>query len=189
MTNAAATPAAFVDRDGVINADLHHVFRVADFHLLPQAVAGLRSLAAQGFALIVVTNQAGIAKGLYDEDAYQGLTAHMQALLLAQGVHLQGVYHCPHHPQGTVARYAVSCFCRKPEPGMLLQAAVQLNLDLQRSVLVGDKVSDTQAGRTAGLRRTVLVESGHKLPADAALHADQRCADLAVAADWIRNNY
>ena len=177
--------AAFIDRDGVINAELGYVWRTEDFHLLPGAVDGLRRLAGCGYALVVVTNQAGIAKGLYDEAAYRHLTAYMRGLLAAQGVVLDGVYHCPHHPQGTVAAYARECDCRKPAPGLLRQAARELGLDLARSVLVGDKTSDTQAGRAAGLRRTVLVESGHALPADALAQADHRCADLAAAARWL----
>ncbi len=178
-------PAAFIDRDGVINAELGYVWRIEDFHLLPGAVDGLRQLARCGYALVVVTNQAGIAKGRYDEAAYQKLTAHMRGLLAAQGAALAGVYHCPHHPQGTVPAYTRECDCRKPAPGLLLRAARELGLDLARSVLVGDKTTDTQAGRAAGLRRTVLVESGHALPADALAHADHRCADLAAAARWL----
>lgn len=183
--NGGARAAAFIDRDGVINAELNYVGRPEDFHLLPQAVDGLQRLAAQGFALVVVTNQAGIAKGMYDEAAYEHLTRHMVALLRSQGVHLAAVYHCPHHPQGSVARYAIDCDCRKPAPGMLLRAAAEHGLDLARSVLVGDKPSDTAAGRAAGVRWTVLVESGHALPDNALQFADHRCADLAAAADWI----
>ncbi len=177
--------AAFIDRDGVINAELDYVYRVEDFHVLPGAVAGLRQFAELGYALVVVTNQAGIAKGRYSEADYALLTAHMRELLRRQGVEFAGVYHCPHHPDGSVARYAVPCACRKPAPGLLLQAATDLGLDLARSVLVGDKISDTQAGRAAGVRWTVLVESGHRLPADALTHADHRCADLAEAAAWV----
>ncbi|MDE2083186.1 MAG: D-glycero-beta-D-manno-heptose 1,7-bisphosphate 7-phosphatase [Burkholderiales bacterium] len=178
-------PAAFIDRDGVINAELDYVWRIEDFHVLPGVVDGLRQLARCGYALVVVTNQAGIAKGRYDEAAYQRLTAHLRVLFAAQGVVFDGVYHCPHHPQGTVAAYTRACDCRKPAPGLLLRAARELGLDLARSVLVGDKTTDTQAGRAAGLRRTVLVESGHALPADALAHADHRCADLAAAARWL----
>jgi D-glycero-D-manno-heptose 1,7-bisphosphate phosphatase len=181
----ALRPAAFIDRDGVINVERHHVHRIADFELLPGVVNGLRRLAAQGYALVVVTNQAGIAKGLYDEPAFQLLTAHMLGLLRAHGVVLDGVYHCPHHPHGSVLRYAVVCDCRKPAPGLLLRAAEDLRLELPRSVLVGDKTSDTAAGRAAGLRHTVLVRSGHALPDDAARHADHVAADLDAAALWL----
>jgi D-glycero-D-manno-heptose 1,7-bisphosphate phosphatase len=182
---AERRPAAFIDRDGVINEELNYVGRIEDFHLLPGACNGLRRLASCGYALVVVTNQAGIAKGRYDETAYEELTRHMRDLLASEGVALAGVYHCPHHPEGTVARHAIACDCRKPAPGMLLRAARELGLDLARSVLVGDKISDTEAGRAAGLRWTVLVESGHALPEDALRFADHRCADLDQAAWWL----
>ena len=104
---------------------------------------------------------------------------------LLADVPLAGVYHCPHHPQASVARYAMDCDCRKPKPGMLLQAARELGLALDSSVLVGDKPSDAQAGRAAGVLWTVLVRSGHRLPANAAEQADQICAGLDEAADWI----
>lgn len=184
-TQVDGRPAAFIDRDGVINAELDYVFRPADFHVLPGVADGLRMLAAHGFALVVVTNQAGIAKGKYDEAAYQRLTRHMREIFAVQDIAFDGIYHCPHHPQGTVPAYTCVCDCRKPAPGMLLRAARELGLDLGRSVLVGDKPSDTEAGRAAGLLHTVLVESGHCLPADALTFADHRCADLAEAAAWL----
>ncbi len=177
--------AAFIDRDGVINAELGHVGCPGDFHLLPRAIDGLRRLSAHGFVLVVVTNQAGIAKGLYGEEDYQRVTGYMRALLSGQGVQLQAVYHCPHHPLGIVDRYATSCDCRKPAPGMLQRAAADMRLDLARSVLVGDKVSDVQAGLAAGLRLNVLVRSGHELPEDALRYADHCCGDLEEAAAWI----
>lgn len=177
--------AAFIDRDGVINEDLGHVGRLEQFHLLPGAAEGLRRLAAHGFLLVVVTNQAGIAKGMYTEDDYRRVTSHMEALLLTLQVRLAGVYFCPHHPDGTVSRYAVNCDCRKPAPGLLRQAAMELDLDIAKSVLVGDKISDTQAGRAAGVAKTVLVRSGHVLPPDASRYADYCCNDLLAAALWI----
>jgi D-glycero-D-manno-heptose 1,7-bisphosphate phosphatase len=178
-------PAAFIDRDGVINRELHHVYRVEDFHVLPGVVEGLRSLAAAGYRLVVVTNQGGIAKGLYSQDDYQHLTQHMRQWFAARGVEFAGVYHCPHHPGGSVMPWAQACTCRKPEPGLLLQAASELDLDLARSVMVGDKVSDVQAAQRVGVGRLVLVESGHALPAGASEQAHYRCAGLAEAAQWI----
>jgi D-glycero-D-manno-heptose 1,7-bisphosphate phosphatase len=182
---AELRPAAFIDRDGVINVERHHVFRVEDFEILPGVMQGLRALANRGYALVVVTNQAGIAKGLYGVDDYLRLTAHMCRLFKDDGIVLAGVYYCPHHPRGCLQTYAIRCACRKPEPGMLLKAAADHGLDLSRSVLVGDKVSDLAAGRAAGLRCTVLVESGHALPHDTSAYADHRCADLLEASVWI----
>ena len=182
---AEARPAAFIDRDGVINAELDYVHRIEDFHVLPGVAEGLRVLADAGYALVVVTNQAGIAKGLYDEPAFERLTAHMRGLFSAQGIEFAGVYHCPHHLRGRVPQYTRACDCRKPAPGLLLRAAQDLHLDLARSVLIGDKPSDTDAGRAAGVAKTVLVRSGHALPAAASEHADHICEDLAAAARWL----
>ena len=175
-------PAAFIDRDGVINRELGHVHRIEDFHVLPGVVEGLRVLAEAGYQLVVVTNQAGIAKGLYSEQDYQRLTQHMRHWFSERGVAFAGVYHCPHHPEGRVASLACTCTCRKPEPGMLLQATGDLDLDVTQSILIGDKVSDVEAGRRAGVATLVLVESGHELPIEAASQAHYRCANLAEAA-------
>lgn len=178
-------PAAFIDRDGVINRELHHVHRIEDFHVLPGVVEGLRMLASAGYRLVVVTNQGGIAKGLYTPEDYELLTQHMRHWFAERGVEFAGVYHCPHHPEGSVARWKLACSCRKPEPGLLLQAANELGLDLARSVIVGDKISDMLAGQRAGVEQLVLVESGHALPADTSGLAHRRCADLAEASRFL----
>jgi D-glycero-D-manno-heptose 1,7-bisphosphate phosphatase len=177
--------AVFLDRDGVINEERYYVGRVADFHLLPGVPAALKRLQDAGFALVVVTNQAGIAKGRFTASDYAVLTAHLRAVLQSEGVTLDGVYHCPHHPEATHAEWASDCDCRKPRPGMLLRAAAELGLSLANSVMVGDKTSDTQAGRSAGVGLTILVDSGHALGDDCLQHADLRCADLAGAAALI----
>lgn len=177
--------AAFIDRDGVINAELDYVHRIEDFHILPGVAEGLRLLRGHGFEPAVVTNQAGIGRGLYTEADYDVLTAHMKARLAADGAALAAVYHCPHHPTAGIGPYRIDCDCRKPRPGMLLQAARDLNLDLSQSVLVGDKQSDLEAGRAAGVASCVLVESGHAPSAKARAMADHVCADLLAAARWI----
>jgi len=161
---SAQRKAAFVDRDGVINEERHYVHRIDDFVLLPNVAEGLAALRDAGFLLVVVTNQAGIARGYYDEATLDVLHRHMRELLRASGVELDAIYHCPHHPQGTVPAFAMACRCRKPEPGMLLQAAEDLDLDLSASILIGDKPSDIEAGLRAGLRATALVETGHDIP-------------------------
>ena len=148
--------AAFLDRDGVINREHGYVHRVEDFEILPGVMQGARLLHDAGHALVVVTNQAGIARGLYTTAQYEVLTEHMRGLFAAQGLPLAGVYHCPHHPDARVAEFRRDCDCRKPRPGLLLQAARELGLDLARSVLVGDKVSDIGAARAAGLALSLI---------------------------------
>ena len=184
MHSVDRRPAAFLDRDGVINRDLGHVHRIADFHLLPGVVEGMRLLADAGLVLVVVTNQAGIAKGLYSEADYQRLSAHLRALLAADGLALAGIYHCPHHPQAVVPSLRLACDCRKPRPGLLLRAAAELSLDLPRSLLVGDKPSDLQAGSAAGVGTRLLVRSGHRLSRADEQAADGCFDDLLAAARW-----
>lgn len=176
---AARRKAAFIDRDGVINEERHYVHRIEDFALLPGVPEGLALLRDAGFLLIVVTNQAGIARGYYDRAAVDTLHQHLRAQLATHGVALDAIYLCPHHPDGSVPALAVACDCRKPAPGMLLQAARDFDIDLAASVLVGDKAGDIDAGRHAGLTRMALVESGH------AISAEERAAAPVVAPDLL----
>lgn len=184
MRMARRRAAAFLDRDGVINEDLGHVHRIADFHLLPGVIEAMQLFAAADLALVVVTNQAGIAKGLYTESDYESLTNHLRDRLTGAGVVLAGVYHCPHHPQAVVPALRRDCACRKPRPGMLQCAAAELGLDLGCSLMVGDKQSDVLAGRAAGVGSNVLVRSGHALTAADARAADACFDDLLAAARW-----
>lgn len=178
-----ADRAVFLDRDGVINVEREYLSRIDAFEFLPGAVQALRRLQAAGWRLVVVTNQSGIARGYYSEQDYQLLTAHMRSELAGAGVHLDAVLHCPHLPDADIARYRLVCECRKPKSGMLLEAARTLALDLSQCVMVGDKVSDVQAGRAAGLARCWLVRSGHRLDDAAAAHADAVFDDLADCAE------
>jgi D-glycero-D-manno-heptose 1,7-bisphosphate phosphatase len=143
--------AVFLDRDGVINRDSGYTHRVEDFELLPGVVEELLRMQQLGFRLIVVTNQAGIARGFYTENDYAVFTGHMRAELVRSGVTLDAVYHCPHHTEGSIAELAVACECRKPAPGMLLRGIGEFGLDAKRCWLVGDKLSDVDAGKAAGL--------------------------------------
>ena len=149
--------AAFLDRDGVINLDHGYVHRWEDFEFVPGVVDGMRRLQAAGYALVIVTNQSGIARGYYDEAALERLHEKLRSTLAAQGVELAAIEYCPHLPQAEVARYALECGCRKPAPGMVLRAARVLDLDLAQSLLFGDRPSDLEAGTRAGVGRCVLL--------------------------------
>jgi len=118
-----ADRAIFLDRDGVINVDHGYTHRIADFRFIDGSAEALALLQSAGWRLVVVTNQSGIARGLYSSDAYERFTAHLRAQLQASGVHLDAVLHCPHLPDAAVAAYRLACDCRKPAPGMLLRAA------------------------------------------------------------------
>jgi D-glycero-D-manno-heptose 1,7-bisphosphate phosphatase len=157
VTSVSGFRAAFLDRDGVINLDRGYVHRVEDFQFLPGALTACRDLHTAGYRLIVVTNQAGIARGYYDEQTFQQITTWMSERFYEVGAPLTGVYYCPHHPDGKVSRFAIECACRKPAPGMILQAAIDHQIDVSQSILVGDKASDLEAGERAGVSQRYLV--------------------------------
>lgn len=150
-------PAAFLDRDGVINIDHGYVCRWEDFAFVDGAVDAMRRLQAAGYALVVVTNQSGIARGLYTEADFLALDRRMRAHLEGEGVHLARVEFCPHLEGAQVPGYDLRCDCRKPAPGMILRAAQALDLDVARSLLFGDKPSDIEAAHRAGVGRAVLL--------------------------------
>lgn len=159
--------AAFLDRDGVVNIDRGYVFRATDFEFVPGTLDAARTLKELGLALVVVTNQSGIARGYYGVEQFNELTEWMKQQFAAHGAALDGVYYCPHHPIDGPAPYRQDCGCRKPAPGMLLDAARDLGIDLSSSVLFGDKASDLQAALAAGIpNRVLLGTDGHDQPAD-----------------------
>jgi D-glycero-D-manno-heptose 1,7-bisphosphate phosphatase len=172
--------AAFIDRDGVLNEERAFVYRVEDFELIPGAVEALKALKQAGYALVVVTNQSGIARGLYPEADYHALTAHMLGRLLSAGVEVDAVEYCPHLPDAPLARYRLDCDCRKPKPGMLKRAIAALDIDPAVSFLVGDRLSDIEAGRAAGVGRCYLVRTGNALPEEASKRVDGIYQDLGA---------
>jgi D-glycero-D-manno-heptose 1,7-bisphosphate phosphatase len=149
----------FLDRDGTLVEPRHYPRRPQDLVLYPGVASELRALVAQGFRLVVVTNQSGIARGLLTEHDLEEMHADLRRRLAAAGVQIDAFYHCPHHAEGVIPRFSVPCDCRKPEPGMLLRAARDLDLDLSHSWLVGDILDDVEAGNRAGCR-TILVDLG-----------------------------
>ncbi|MFD7615583.1 D-glycero-alpha-D-manno-heptose-1,7-bisphosphate 7-phosphatase [Streptomyces sp. NPDC059802] len=149
-SGARRRKAVFLDRDGTLTEPRHYPSRPEDLVLQLGIGAPLRALQHAGWALVVVTNQSGVARGFFTERSLGAMHERLTALIAAQGVRLDGIYACPHHPDGTVPEYRVTCACRKPAPGMLHQAALDLGLDCSRSWTVGDSSCDIAAGRAAG---------------------------------------
>lgn len=149
--------AVFLDRDGTINVEKNHLYRIADWEWIPGAREAIKGFNQLGFTVIVVTNQSGIARGMYSfADVYR-LHNYVDKELLEFGAHIDGYYFCPHHPEyGEKKR----CNCRKPEPGLLTQAQHEHCIDLSDSFMVGDKISDIAAGLTVGTS-AILVQTGY----------------------------
>ncbi len=147
--------ALFLDRDGVINEDLGYVWRIEDFHFIDGIFDLCRAAKDMGFLRIVVTNQAGIARGYYDESQFHGLTDWMKREFSAHQSSIDAVYFCPYHPTAGLGRYRRKSDWRKPAPGMLLQATRDFDLDLAASALIGDAAIDIEAGQAAGVGLTI----------------------------------
>ena len=188
MSTPPQNKALFLDRDGVINVEKNYVHRIEDFEFLPGIFGLCESACDLGFHLVVVTNQAGIGRGFYTESDFQHLTDWMLGAFRQRGIEIARVYHCPHHPTAGLGAFRRDCFDRKPHPGMLLRARDDLQLDLARSVLIGDKDSDIEAGQAAGVGNLIRLasdERGRPGP-------DQRNVivlnRLEAASDWLRQS-
>lgn len=164
--------AVFLDRDGVINHEREYLYKKQDFYFIDGVFEACRRFQSQGYLLIVITNQSGIARGMYTEQEFHELTEWMKVQFLQRNIDISAVYYCPHHPNFGCEKYKQVCRCRKPEPGMIIQAQSELDIDLSQSILFGDKASDIEAGRRAGVGFNVLVESGHFLSEDEKQLAD-----------------
>lgn len=150
----------FLDRDGVVNEELwDYVKYPSEFKLLPGSARAIRLLNEEGIPAIVVSNQGGVAKGYYAEEAVKQIHQLMQEQLERVRAHLDGIYYCPHHPEGKGV-YRQDCCCRKPSPGMLKKAASDFNLNLKECWMIGDKMTDIEAGKKAGCK-TILVLTGY----------------------------
>lgn len=158
--------AIFLDRDGTLVHPRHYPSRPQDLRLYDDIGPELRALRRMGFFLVVITNQSGLARGLFTVADLDRMHAHLRERLAAQGVWLDAIYYCPHHPDGVIPELARRCDCRKPAPGMLLRAADELPLSLADSWLVGDILDDVDAGHRAGCR-SVLVDLGTESPPSA----------------------
>ncbi len=154
---------AFLDRDGVINEEVRYLHKPSEFKYTYRCKDALKYLRNDGFEIIIVTNQAGIAKGIFTEREYYTLTNYYSQDLFDEGIEILDIFHCPHHEFATVKKYRKKCACRKPSPGMILKAMSKYEIDIESSILVGDKITDVQAGLMAGIKNSYLVESGHNI--------------------------
>jgi D-glycero-D-manno-heptose 1,7-bisphosphate phosphatase len=155
-------PAVFIDRDGTLTEEVGYVNHPKRLRLLPRSGEAIRRLNAAGMAAVVVTNQAGIARGYFTEAILQAVNDELRAQLAHAGARLDGLYVCPHHPTEGEPPLRMACDCRKPKPGLLRKAAADLDLDLTQSVMVGDKPSDLEVAPPVGAR-SVLVLTGYGL--------------------------
>lgn len=142
--------AVFLDRDGTINVDVNYLSSPDEVEFIPRSIDAIRELNALGLRVFVITNQSGIARGLLTEDAMHAVHERMNALLALEGARIDDFFFCPHHPDAVVAQYRTACACRKPEPGMLREAARKHGVSLAASFMIGDKGVDMLAGKAAG---------------------------------------
>jgi D-glycero-D-manno-heptose 1,7-bisphosphate phosphatase len=181
-------PAVFLDRDGTINLDAGYIDRLERFELYPFAIDAMRIFKQAGYLVVVLTNQAGVAHGMYGEDFVATLAEYLADRVTLGGGRIDGHYYCPHSPDAAVPEYRVECECRKPKPGMARRAAEELGIDLGRSVVIGDRWRDIAVARAVGCRG-ILVKTGYgateALKPQPGLSADAVCDDLIGAAVWL----
>jgi D-glycero-D-manno-heptose 1,7-bisphosphate phosphatase len=185
----ALRPAVFLDRDGTIIEEMGYLVPGVPVHLYPFAARAIAKLANAGFAVVVVTNQGGIALGMYDHAFVDETHAALDGVLAAAGAPVARWYFCPHHPKGSVPAWTGACECRKPEPGMVERASRELQVDLARSWVVGDQWRDVELARRAGARG-ILVRTGHGASLehewpDGVERPPVICDDLDAAAEHI----
>jgi D-glycero-D-manno-heptose 1,7-bisphosphate phosphatase len=184
----AKRPAVFLDRDGTINVDAGYIDRLERLELYPFAIDAIRLFKRAGYLVVIITNQAGVAQGMYGEDFVERVRQYIAGQAKLGDAHIDGHYYCPHSPEAIVERYRTECDCRKPKAGMALRAAKDLGIDLARSVVIGDRWRDLAVARAVGARG-IMVRTGYG--ATEALHpppgmaADAVCDDLIGAAVWL----
>jgi len=164
-------PAVYLDRDGTINVEKDYLYKIEDFEFIPGAPEAIKRLKDAGFLVVVVTNQSGVARGYYTLEDVERLHVYLSTCLVKYNAAVDGYYVCPHHPDEGSGELTMDCACRKPKPGMLLDAAADLGVDLHRSWMVGDKVADVEAGSEAGVR-PLMVATGYGLKAQASMQHD-----------------
>jgi D-glycero-D-manno-heptose 1,7-bisphosphate phosphatase len=188
-TMDAGRPAVFLDRDGTITVERGYITRPEDLELIDGASAAIRSLREAGLLVVVISNQSGVARGLMTEDDMASVHRALESLLSAGGAGLDAAYYCPNHPLGKVERYARDASCRKPELGMLEQAVHDLGIDISRSVMVGDQLTDVEFAGRAGMPAVVVLTGKGSDTVEAAAASGLEVAaalpDIKAAAGWI----
>lgn len=174
--------AVFFDRDGTLNEEVGYVGEPGRIRLLPGAPEAVTLVNRAGLAAVVITNQSGIARGMLTETQVEAVNARVLELLNVHGAQVDGLYYCPHHPEGKVSAHAVTCDCRKPAPGLLNQAAAALELDLPNSFVIGDKASDVGLAAAVGAKG-ILVRTGYGNAE--LLKIEQRGIPVAYIADGV----
>jgi D-glycero-D-manno-heptose 1,7-bisphosphate phosphatase len=183
-------PAVFLDRDGTVSEEVGYVNHTNRFQLLPRSAEAIRRINDSEFLAVLVTNQAGVARGYFRESLVAEVHGRLRDLLAESGAHLDGIYYCPHHPTAGQPPYRRDCNCRKPKPGMIEAAQRDLNIDTSRSFMVGDKHSDIVFAHSVGMKG-ILVKTGYGLGEvdewshEWNEHPDYIAEDLLDAVEWI----
>lgn len=180
--------AVFLDRDGTLIRNHHYGCDPDAIELLDGVIQGLKLLKEAGFRLVVVTNQSGIARGFFTEAQLQEMHSRLAGLLERQGVRIDAIYYCPHHPEGTVPHYSIVCDCRKPRPGMVERACTDLHIDPTSCWLIGDILDDVEAGKSVGCRAVLLDVGTEGVPESPVRTPDYVARDFLDAVGYILRN-
>ncbi len=178
--------AVFLDRDGVIIQDVGYLDECDKIKFLPRVRKAIKLLNRSGFKVIVITNQAGVARGYFTEETVKEINEYIHESLAEQGASIDMIYYCPHHIEGTIEEYKKECYCRKPEPGMIEEAVRAFGIDLENSFVIGDKISDIEAGRRTGCKTILLAgEKILKSGDEMTVISDHIAPDLYEAVKWL----
>ena len=183
-------PAVFLDRDGTINEQMGYINHLCRFKLLAGAAEAIKLLNDAEIPVVVISNQSGLARGYFPEELLVAVHEKMDRLLAEKGAHVDGIYYCPHHPEAKEERFRETCNCRKPKPGLVLQAADEMNLDPEKSFVVGDRWSDIKTAANCGAK-AILVRTGYGrgdeqyIGPHQEIQPDYKAEDLLEAVKWI----
>lgn len=183
-------PAVFLDRDGTINEQMGYINHICRFQLLPGAAQAIKKLNDAHIPVVVVSNQSGLARGYFPEELLVAMHEKMHKLLAEEGAVVDAIYYCPHHPEAKEARFREACDCRKPKPGLILQASEELGLDPEKSFVVGDRWSDIKTAANCGAT-SILVRTGYGrgdeqyIGPQQKIQPDFKADDLSGAVEWI----